>query len=342
MLNGFNPFGINNFFYFEINKLTFLQFFLQLVKHQYQKNMFAFRKTVTDLLGSTTYEFPFFEKDHGFAQLLEDRIDPYETVSITIGNVTKNIPLRKAHIARVIDLFDQILKQVGTVNVHRNTLISVNVYKSGTMHELSLLKKPRTFEFPLSQGPVELSKILLSHDPSLLIGYCNIQSNSTAKRSLPLENNVGPVSLPDLRKLYQYVAATFSAQQTVSSLSTAMVTVTLMDKNNLLPKQPSSFQQESIMNCDGYLPEPTFMTSTNPNPNTSYKFSASVSSSISEVEQRQKKQPPPHFLPAGFGPNSRYNMAQHQQPFAEPVVTKSPFSNNGGNQLPPTLSDLFE
>lgn len=156
---------------------------------------FLFRKTLVEPLGSSLYEFPYEFADRAWPLLLKERNDPYETVSVRIGDTALNN--KKAHVSRVIDLFDQTVLHVGTAHVRSNTLVTVRVHKTtGTapnQQPMQLLTQPRSFQFNTRCGDVEVSKILLSHDPLELHAAVVIDDRFRQ----------GPVPLRELRNAYE-------------------------------------------------------------------------------------------------------------------------------------------
>lgn len=218
---------------------------------------FMFRKTLLEPLGSSVYEFPYSFAEHAWPRILEDRTDPYETVSMQIGSASAN---KKAHVMRVVDLFEQTLKHVGTANIRADTIISVHVHKTSgitpNQQPMKLLTQPRTFEFHTHVATVEVSKILLSHDPTRLDVVVRIDKR----------HQRGPVPLRNLRQAYKATLLDFieserqrlNASDAVRSteLRSAPVTVHVIKKGTAAPSPPPQHQQQQQQQVVQQRPSP--------------------------------------------------------------------------------------
>lgn len=217
-------------------------------------NSFLFRKTLLEPLGTTIYEFPYHYASRAWPTILEERNDPYEIATIEIAVPTSNASAnKKAHIARIVELFDDVLKQVGTANVRSESLVSVRVLKSSSVNSaassggggggarssnaqpMQLLVQPRSFEFNTHVGMSEISKILLSHDPLML--DCVVVIDRRIQK--------GPVPMREIRNAYRAALLEFVESERVrlnasdslrsTDLRSAVVSVQLLARGGAPP-----------------------------------------------------------------------------------------------------------
>lgn len=173
------------------------------------------------------YDFPAHYAPKAWARILADRTDPYETVSIRIGNA--ELPEHvHAHIARVADLYTQTVTHIGTSRISDTTMVQVRVHPRSehAVTTMKLLTEPCTFRFSAAEADEGVAKIVLSHDPSRLQAV--LWTSHPATTGGP-SARYGPVPLAQLRTAYQACRHRQPSQQ-------AFVTIQLVPT----PTQPAS------------------------------------------------------------------------------------------------------
>ena len=292
-------------------------------------NGFLFRKTLIEPLGSSLFEFPYHFAARAWPLILEERTDPYETISITItnGNATPAGSNKKAHIARINDLFEETIKHVGTANIRSDSMVCVKVQKSiptaKNQQPMQLLMQPRTFEFNTHVGIVETSKILLSHDPLML--DCVVIVDRRIQK--------GPMPIRELRNAYRSALLEFvesertrlGATDSVKStdIRSASVTVHLVAKGStafanqqIPPTQQSSVfwppqqevdSQQQQLQQEIAVPVPVPSSSGSSNFGQIYPITSPTSPMYSPQQQQQQGGGTPVVI------QQNYYQAQQQQ-----------------------------
>jgi heat shock protein HspQ len=171
-----------------------------------RKTQFKFRYT-EEQNGRISYEFPARHAQQRIGQILSERCNPFDTVTIDCDTT---FSLQKTeYISRTMDLYNQTIaafrNQVSKDNENgwMSSVIRVLITPSidKTAYDVPLLQASRTYQFRgLSQSDIELSRIVLSHHPTTFF-------------SLMVNGLIGNGTICHAKRTFQSLINKYLAQQ---------------------------------------------------------------------------------------------------------------------------------